>query len=78
VNDDDDSRRDKQNRWHQLGRISQLGLLLPASTVAGWFLGSVLDHWLHTNWINVAGLFVGTIAGLVEVIRAVMASDSKQ
>ena len=44
--------------------------MLPAGTVAGWLLGSVLDRWIHTNWIRIVGLLLGTIAGLIELIRA--------
>jgi F0F1-type ATP synthase assembly protein I len=67
---EDDSPR-KKNPWVQVGRYSQLALMLPAGTVAGWLLGSALDHWLHTSWISVIGLLLGTAAGLIEVIRTV-------
>ena len=59
----------KRSFWLQFGRYSQLAFVLPASTVAGWLLGSALDRWLHTSWINVVGLLVGIAAGLVELIR---------
>jgi F0F1-type ATP synthase assembly protein I len=62
----------KRNPWVQVGRYSQLALMLPAGTVAGWFLGSALDRWLHTSWINVVGLLMGTAAGLIELIRTVL------
>jgi F0F1-type ATP synthase assembly protein I len=61
----------KKNYWVQVGRYSQLALMLPAGTVAGWLIGSFLDHWLHTAWINVVGLLLGTVAGLIELIRTV-------
>jgi F0F1-type ATP synthase assembly protein I len=57
--------------WVQVGRYSQLALVLPSATVVGWLLGSALDHWLHTSWISIVGLFLGTAAGLVEVIRTI-------
>jgi ATP synthase protein I len=47
-------------------------MMLPASTVAGWLLGSALDRWLHTSWISVVGLFVGIAAGMIELIRTVL------
>lgn len=62
----------KKNPWVQVGRYSQLALMLPAGTVAGWFFGSLLDRWLHTSWLNIVGLLLGTVAGLVELISTVL------
>jgi F0F1-type ATP synthase assembly protein I len=61
----------RNNVWVQVGRYSQLALVLPSATVAGWLLGSALDHWLQTSWISIVGLFLGTAAGLLEVIRTI-------
>ncbi len=46
--------------------------MLPAGTVAGWLIGSALDHSLHTAWMSVVGLLVGTAAALVELIRTLL------
>jgi F0F1-type ATP synthase assembly protein I len=62
----------KKNPWVQVGRYSQLAFMLPAGTVAGYLLGSLLDRWLHTTWIAVVGLLLGTAAGLIELIRTVL------
>jgi F0F1-type ATP synthase assembly protein I len=62
----------KTNPWLQVGRYSQLALMLPAGTVAGWLLGSALDRWLHTSWISVVGLLLGSAAGMIELIRTVL------
>jgi F0F1-type ATP synthase assembly protein I len=61
----------KENVWVQVGRYSQLALVLPCATVVGWLLGAALDRWLHTSWISIFGLLLGTAAGLIEVIRTV-------
>jgi len=61
----------KDNAWVQVGRYSQLALVLPCATVVGWLLGAALDRWLHTSWISVVGLLLGSAAGLIEVIRTV-------
>ena len=53
----------------QLARYSQIGFALPATTVIGWFVGRLLDGWLHTTWLYLAGLIVGIVAGFVELIR---------
>lgn len=73
---DDDSDK-KPSAWLQVGRFSQIAFALPAGTVAGWLLGSALDHWLHTTWLSIAGLILGTAAGFVELFRTVAKSDSK-
>jgi F0F1-type ATP synthase assembly protein I len=62
----------KQNPWVQVGRYSQLALMLPAGIVVGWLLGSALDRWLHTSWISIVGLFLGIAAGMTELIRTVL------
>jgi F0F1-type ATP synthase assembly protein I len=61
----------KKNPWVQFGRYSQLAFMLPAGTVAGWLLGSALDRWLHTSWINIVGLFLGIVGGMIELIYTV-------
>ena len=61
----------RNNVWVQVGRYSQLALVLPSATIVGWLLGAALDHWLHTSWISIVGLLLGSAAGLVEVIRTV-------
>jgi len=68
---DDRNEDQKRNFWLQFGRYSQLAFVLPAATIAGWFLGSLLDRWLHTSWISVVGLLLGIAAGLIELLRTV-------
>jgi F0F1-type ATP synthase assembly protein I len=69
---DDHNSEQKKNPWLQVGRYSQLALMLPAGTVAGWLIGSALDRWLHTSWISVVGLLLGIAAGMFELIRTVL------
>jgi F0F1-type ATP synthase assembly protein I len=66
----------KRSLWVQLASYSQLAFIFPAATVAGWLIGVALDHWLHTKWLYLVGLFLGIIAGFVELIRAAV-SNSK-
>jgi F0F1-type ATP synthase assembly protein I len=61
----------KKSPWVQFGRYSQIAFMLPAGTVAGYLLGSLLDRWLHVGWISVVGLILGTVAGVIELIRTV-------
>ena len=66
----------KKSPWVQFGRYSEIAFMLPAGTVAGYLLGSLLDRWLHVTWISIVGLLLGTVAGLIELIR-VASRDTK-
>ncbi len=69
---------EKRGLLVQVARYSQLALVLPAATLVGWLIGLGLDRWLHTRWLYLVGLIVGTAAGFVELIRTVMSSESRQ
>jgi F0F1-type ATP synthase assembly protein I len=62
----------KQSMWRQIGRYSTLGFMLPAAAVAGLVVGHLLDRWLNTSWITLAGLLVGCVVGFIGLIRGVM------
>jgi F0F1-type ATP synthase assembly protein I len=66
-----DPQNKKKSPWVQFGRYSQIAFMLPAGTVAGWLLGSLLDRWLHKSWISALGLVLGTVGGLIELIRTI-------
>jgi len=53
-------------------RYSQLAFIIPASVVIGLLLGKLLDYWLHTHWLFLAGVIVGAIAGFVDLIRTIL------
>jgi len=70
-----DEKPSKPSFWVQAGRLSQLAFVLPAATVVGWLLGSALDRWLHTGWIQIVGLLLGIAAGMVDLIRTALANS---
>jgi F0F1-type ATP synthase assembly protein I len=65
------------NIWRQIGRYSSLGFVLPAGIIAGLIIGHLLDRWLNTTWITLAGLFVGCIAGFAQLIRGIIQSSKE-
>jgi len=73
----DDRDAEKRSFLVLAARYSGLALALPASTFIGWVIGALLDRWLHTTWLYLAGLILGIVAGFVELIRAVTAPESK-
>ncbi len=67
----------EENIWRQIGRYSSLGFVLPAGIIAGLIIGHLLDRWLKTSWITLAGLFVGCIAGFAQLIRGIIQSSKE-
>jgi F0F1-type ATP synthase assembly protein I len=61
----------KPSPWVQIARYSEIAVIFPAATVAGWLVGLALDHWLHTHWLYLAGLILGIAAGFIQLIRLV-------
>ena len=66
----------KKSGWVQFGRYSQIAFMLPAGTGAGYLIGALLDRWLHTTWVSVVGLVLGTAGGIIELLR-VVSRDTK-
>jgi len=69
---DDQNSEQERSFWLQFARYSQLAFALPAATVVGWLIGALLDRWLHTTWLYLAGILLGIVAGFVELIRTVL------
>jgi len=73
----ENNNRKEENIWRQIGRYSSLGFVLPAGIIAGLIIGHLLDRWLKTSWITLAGLFVGCIAGFAQLIRGIIQSSKE-
>jgi F0F1-type ATP synthase assembly protein I len=59
----------KKSPWKQIGDYASLGIMLPAATVTGYFIGLALDRWLGTSFLYIVFLLIGIAAGFVEVYR---------
>jgi F0F1-type ATP synthase assembly protein I len=64
----------KSHPWVTVARYSEIGFIIPAAVVVGYMAGALLDRWLHTTWMGVAGLIFGAIAGFIQMVRMAMAS----
>lgn len=73
---DGENSAQKENFWVQVARYSQLAMIFPAAILVGWFFGTMLDRWLHTTWLYLAGILLGVAAGFVELVRTAL-KDSK-
>ncbi len=66
-----------KKQWVKAEKYIQVGVTLPAATLLGWILGLLLDRWLHTNWLYMAGLILGIVAGFVQLIRVAIAAGKE-
>ena len=52
-----------------LGKYTSMALLLPVSTLVGYGMGYGLDYLFHTHWLRFVFLLLGTVAGVISLIR---------
>jgi F0F1-type ATP synthase assembly protein I len=67
-----DKPSEKKDPLVSLTRYSEIGFIIPAAVLLGFFLGKLLDYWLHTRWLYLVGLLFGAVVGFVEMIRMAM------
>ena len=80
--DPNETRRDSDSKdpWTLVARYSEIGFIIPAAVFLGYVIGWLLDRWLGTHWIYIAGVIFGAVVGFASMIRSVMrlSSDSKR
>jgi len=59
-------------------RYSEIAFIIPAAVVVGLLLGKLLDYWLHTHWLFLAGIIFGAVVGFVQMIRTVTRAKEKE
>ena len=52
-------------------RYSEVAFIIPAAVVVGLLVGKLLDYWLHTHWLFLAGIIFGAVVGFVQMIRMI-------
>ena len=52
-----------------VGEATSLAFLLPVSTLVGYAIGYLLDKAFGTHWLYILFLILGTVSGLVQLIR---------
>lgn len=58
-------------------RYSQVAFIIPGAVVAGLLIGALIDKWLHTHWVYIAGVIVGAVLGFVQLIRMLTSVSDK-
>jgi F0F1-type ATP synthase assembly protein I len=62
--------------WVMIGEYTSLAFLLPAATVAGYFIGYLLDRALGTSFLTPVFLVLGIVSGFLQLLRQVQ-KDSR-
>ena len=61
---------DDENRGSFMGSAFKLGTELVAAVAVGTIIGFILDSWFDTKpWLIIIFFFLGTAAGIINVIR---------
>ena len=61
---------DSEKRGSFMGNAFKLGTELVAAVVVGTIIGFILDSWFDTKpWLIIIFFFLGTAAGILNVIR---------
>jgi F0F1-type ATP synthase assembly protein I len=67
---------DERDALRQIGKYSGLAFLLPVSILVGYTIGYFLDKAFGTTYLKVVFLFLGIIAGMIELIRELTKDDA--
>lgn len=62
----------------QVEKLTQIAVVLPAAVLIGWGAGALLDKWLHQDWIYIAGVVFGAIAGMTEAVRQALRAGQEK
>ena len=69
---------DKEKRGSFMGSAFKLGTELVAAVGVGTIIGFILDSWFDTKpWLIIVFFFLGSIAGIWNVIRAANRMQNK-
>jgi len=67
----------KKDPLVSLARYSEVGFIIPAAVLLGFFLGKFADYWLHTQWLYLVGLLFGAVVGFWQMIRMALGAFKK-
>jgi F0F1-type ATP synthase assembly protein I len=70
-------KREKKDPLVSMARYSEMGFIIPAAILLGFFLGKLADYWLHTKWLYLVGLLFGAVVGFWQMIRMALGAFKK-
>ena len=65
----------KKDPLVSLARYSEMGFIIPAAILLGFFLGKLADYWLHTKWLHLVGLLFGAVVGFWQMISMALRAN---
>ena len=72
------SESDEEKRGSFIGFAFKLGTELVASVAVGTIIGFILDTWFDTKpWLIIIFFFIGSTAGILNVVRAAKRMQEK-
>jgi F0F1-type ATP synthase assembly protein I len=72
-----DTSSQKKDPLVTAARYSEIGFIIPAAILLGYFLGKLADYWLHTHWLYLLGLVFGAVVGFWQMIRMALGAFKK-
>jgi F0F1-type ATP synthase assembly protein I len=72
-----DKSSQKKDPLVSMARYSEMGFIIPAAVLLGFFLGKLADYWLHTKWLYLVGLLFGAVVGFWQMIRMALGAFKK-
>jgi F0F1-type ATP synthase assembly protein I len=72
-----DTPSQKKDPLVSAARYSEIGFIIPAAILLGYFLGKLADYWLHTHWLYLLGLVFGAVIGFWQMIRMALGAFKK-
>ena len=74
--DETPEQRETRSAWATVARYSEIGFIIPAAVFLGYIFGALLDRWLGTHWIYIAGVIFGAVVGFVQMIRSALRAEN--
>ncbi len=72
-----DTSSPKKDPLVSAARYSEIGFIIPAAILLGYFLGKLADHWLQTRWLYLVGLVFGAVVGFWQMVRMALGAFKK-
>jgi ATP synthase protein I len=66
---DDDKRNGGLKDFVTAESMVQLALAITRGCLAGWAIGSWLDHHFHQSWMMITGIVLGAVGGFIQIYR---------
>ena len=56
-------------------KLGQIAFVLPCAVFIGWLAGLWAGSKLHIGWLQIVGILLGSVSGIVYVVRMAIAAE---